>query len=178
MNGATPGAGEPVPNEEAKGVRDAALSRRSLLAGAAGVVGGALVASMPGVVAGQGAGASAPVSPVPAADPTSMLGLPTSAVGARAPFESPARTPVGQVTGSSRSPLRELTGTITPSDLHFERHHAGVPTLDPATHRLLIHGMVDRPTTFTVDDIKRFPQVTRVHFIECSGNGRATFRDP
>jgi len=178
MNGATPGTGQPVPNEEANGVRDAAVSRRSLLAGAAGVVGGALVASMPGVVTGQGAGASASVAPVPAADPTSMLGLPTSAVGARAPFESPARTPVGQVTGSSRSPLRELTGTITPSDLHFERHHAGVPTLDSATHRLLIHGMVDRPTTFTVDDIKRFPQVTRMHFIECSGNGRATFRDP
>ena len=76
------------------------------------------------------------------------------------------------------TPLQTLTGTITPSDLHFERHHAGVPAIDPATHRLVIHGLVDRPLSFSVDDIKRFPQVTRVHFVECSGNGRAAWVNP
>jgi sulfane dehydrogenase subunit SoxC len=76
------------------------------------------------------------------------------------------------------TPLQALTGTITPSDLHFERHHAGVPTIDPATHRLVIHGLVDRPLSFSVDDIKRFPQVSRVHFVECSGNGRAAWLNP
>jgi sulfane dehydrogenase subunit SoxC len=86
--------------------------------------------------------------------------------------------PNGELTGHSSTPLEALTGTITPADLHFERHHAGVPAIDPARHRLLVHGLVERPLEFTVDELKRFPQVTRIHFIECSGNGRAAFRDP
>ncbi len=61
-------------------------------------------------------------------------------------------------------------GTITPSDLHFERHHGGVPTVDPKTYSLLIHGMVERPMMFTLADLKRFPAATRVCFLECSGN--------
>jgi sulfane dehydrogenase subunit SoxC len=73
--------------------------------------------------------------------------------------------------GSSRTPLQDLYGTITPSSLHFERHHAGVPVIDPAQHRLLIHGLVDQPLSFSMDDLKRLPSVTRPHFIECSGNG-------
>jgi sulfane dehydrogenase subunit SoxC len=74
--------------------------------------------------------------------------------------------------------LQHLTGTITPSDLHFERHHAGVPAIDPAAHDLLIHGLVDRPLRFSVEDLKRFPPVSRVHFVECSGNGRAAWLTP
>jgi sulfane dehydrogenase subunit SoxC len=85
---------------------------------------------------------------------------------------------VGTTVGGSYTPLQDLTGTITPSDLHFERHHAGVPALDPATHRLTIHGLVDRPLTLSVDDIKRFPQEVHTHFVECAGNGRPAFRDP
>lgn len=164
------------------------LSRRTLLAGAAGAVGGAIAVAMPVAAFGQGGGGisaaqSTPPSAPPAATPAggapaSLLGTPTTPQGARAADVSPSRVPVGQVTGSSRAPLRELTGTITPSDLHFERHHAGVPALDAATHRLLIHGLVDRPTEFTVEEIRRFPQVTRTYFIECSGNGRAAFKDP
>jgi len=107
------------------------------------------------------------------------MGTPTSAVGVRSPFAAPTgRSPVGNPVGSSMTPLQTLTGTITPSDLHFERHHAGVPTIDPAAHRLVIHGLVDRPLSFSVDDIKRFPQVTRVYFVECSGNGRAAWVNP
>jgi sulfane dehydrogenase subunit SoxC len=97
-------------------------------------------------------------------------------VGARAKTVHATRTPTGQVTGSSLTPLQDLSGTITPSDLHFERHHAGVPSIDPARHTLLIHGLVDRPMVFSLDEIKRFPQVTRVHFIECSGNGEVAWR--
>ncbi|MFN0098152.1 MAG: sulfite dehydrogenase, partial [Gemmatimonadaceae bacterium] len=84
----------------------------------------------------------------------------------------------GETVGSSYTPLQDLTGPITPSDLHFERHHAGIPIIDPAKHRLMIHGLVDRPLTLTVDELKRFPQVTRTYFIECSGNGRSAFRTP
>ena len=77
---------------------------------------------------------------------------------------------------SSGTPLQDLHGIITPNGLHYERHHAGVPTVDPAEHRLLIHGLVDRPLIFTIDDILRFPSVSRVHFLECSGN-TPEFRD-
>jgi sulfane dehydrogenase subunit SoxC len=71
---------------------------------------------------------------------------------------------------SSGTPLQDLHGIITPNGLHYERHHAGVPMVDPELHRLLIHGLVDRPLIFTMDDIMRFPSVSRTHFLECSGN--------
>lgn len=72
---------------------------------------------------------------------------------------------------NSKAPLNKLVGTITPSDLHYERNHAGVPNLDPENHRLLIHGMVDKPLILSVDDITAMPSVSRIHFIECTGNG-------
>jgi sulfane dehydrogenase subunit SoxC len=72
---------------------------------------------------------------------------------------------------NSKTPLGQLVGSITPSDLHYERSHAGVPDLDPAKHRLLIHGMVQKPLVLTVDDLEAMPSVSRVHFIECTGNG-------
>jgi sulfane dehydrogenase subunit SoxC len=68
------------------------------------------------------------------------------------------------------TPLQNLFGIITPSGLHFERHHAGVPLVDPHQHRLMVHGMVARPRIFTMDDITRFPSVSRIHFIECGAN--------
>ncbi len=73
-------------------------------------------------------------------------------------------------TGTSRTPLQLLEGTITPAGLHFERHHNGVPDIDPAQHELLIHGMVERPLAFSVDALMRYPMETHIRFIECSGN--------
>ena len=70
----------------------------------------------------------------------------------------------------SLTPLQDLHGTITPSGLHFERHHAGIPVIAPQQHELLIHGMVDRALKFGLEDLKRFPAITRTCFIECSGN--------
>ena len=75
------------------------------------------------------------------------------------------------------TPLERLSGIVTPSDLHFERHHAGVPTIDPNQYELLIHGLVDRPLKFGLRDLKRFPSVSRFHFIECAGNGYMTSFD-
>lgn len=70
----------------------------------------------------------------------------------------------------SLTPLQDLHGIVTPNGLHYERHHAGVPAIDPSMHRLIIHGLVDRPMIFTMSEIMRFPQVSRLHFLECSGN--------
>ncbi len=72
---------------------------------------------------------------------------------------------------NSKTPLDKLVGVITPSDLHYERSHSGVPSLDPAKHRLMIHGLAKRPLVLTVDDLKAMPSVSRIAFIECSGNG-------
>jgi sulfane dehydrogenase subunit SoxC len=157
------------------------LSRRSLIAGAAVAGAGVLLDNLP-VDAQQKAAApqspTPPAAPVVLADPSKAPGAPTTAVGERSPFVSPKRAPVGDITGTSFTPLQDLTGTITPSDLHFTRIHAGVPTIDPQKHTLLIHGMVDRPLEFTLADLKRYPAATRMAFIECAGNGRAAYRTP
>jgi sulfane dehydrogenase subunit SoxC len=71
----------------------------------------------------------------------------------------------------SMTPLQYQLGVTTPNGLIFERHHAGTPDIDPATHKLVIHGMVRQPLVFTMDDLMRYPAVSRFHFHECSGNG-------
>ena len=78
--------------------------------------------------------------------------------------------------GASRAPLESLEGMITPSGLHFERHHSGVPDIDPDKHRLLLHGLVKRPLVFTVDALLRYPMVSRIHFLECSGNSQLLYQ--
>jgi len=82
-------------------------------------------------------------------------------------FTRQSRTPE---TGSSFTPLADSVGTLTPSSLHYERHHSGIPDIDPAKHRLVIHGMVDRPVSFSVADIRRLPSITRIMVLECGGN--------
>lgn len=71
----------------------------------------------------------------------------------------------------SFTPLDRLTGIITPNGLVFERHHAGIPDIDPDQHRLAIHGLVERPLVMTMDDILRLPAVSQIRFLECAGNG-------
>ena len=84
--------------------------------------------------------------------------------------ESPGltRTPHSSV---AFTPLQNLFGIITPSGLHFERHHAGVPDIDPHQHRLMIHGLVRaiRASSRWTTSL-RFPSVSRIHFIECGAN--------
>lgn len=72
---------------------------------------------------------------------------------------------------SARTPLGESMGIITPTSLHFTtQHFYGIPDINPAEHKLMIHGLVDRPLVFTIDELKRFPSVSRIHFLECVGN--------
>ncbi len=101
------------------------------------------------------------------------LGASRRAYGERSPLETSGRLFVASATpgtGASRTPLQDTVGIITPSSLHFERHHAGVPALDASTHRLVLHGLVERPLAFTIADLKRLPSISRIHFIECAGN--------
>jgi sulfane dehydrogenase subunit SoxC len=98
-----------------------------------------------------------------------------SAYGQPSRFEAGVQRVVGGTpgvvgSGVSLTPFERLHGTITPNSLHFERHHSGVPDIDPAGHKLLIHGLVRRPLTFTMDALMRYPTVTRIQFLECSGN--------
>ena len=92
-------------------------------------------------------------------------GQPSPFAGAKRWSRAPDAT-----ASSSNTPLADTEGIVTPSGLHFERHHTGVPGIDPDTHRLTIHGLVDRPLVFSMDDLVRMPSVSRFHFIECSGN--------
>jgi sulfane dehydrogenase subunit SoxC len=115
----------------------------------------------------QVSGSSRPVAPD---DTTKVLGSHwSSELGKRSPYEALKRVP-SRTLSSSETPLQDLHGTITPADLHFERHHAGVPFIDPEKHKLVIHGMVKRPMTFSVSDLLRLPAVSRICFLECSGN--------
>jgi sulfane dehydrogenase subunit SoxC len=73
------------------------------------------------------------------------------------------------------TPVQSLIGIITPAALHYHNTHGyPPPDIDPQQHRLLIHGMVDRPMIFTMEDIYRLPSVTRTHFLECNANGFTT----
>lgn len=144
-------------------------SRRRFLALGAGVVG--LAAHSPASLAQV-----LPTGP-------SELGSPRREYGERSPFETSKRNfNLGSATpgtGGSKTPLQDTFGIITPSALHFERHHAGVPTIDPARHELLLHGLVERPLVFSLEDLKRLPSVSRIYFIECAGNsGREHYGRP
>jgi sulfane dehydrogenase subunit SoxC len=163
---------------------DSRLTRRTLLmaAGAAGgaALVGAELATSPHLTAAQDATPEASPVAADALPPnvppwTTQWGPLPSEYGSRSPFEDGVvRDPSST---SSRTPLADLHGIITPNSLFFERHHAGVPQIDPGEHRLIIHGMVDRPVIFTLDDIKRFPATSAIHFHECSGNTGSEYKE-
>src|SRR6187397_1370855 len=102
------------------------------------------------------------------------------AYGVRSKYVTSVRIPHGNrpspdtfgLTFHVASPLQDQVGVITPSSLHYYATTRGafLPDIDPREHTLMIHGLVDRPLTFTMEDLKRLPSVTRLHFIECAGN--------
>ena len=143
--------------------------RRSFITRGAAIAGS--LAAAPGAHA-------AVTEPLADAPWTRTLGAPilASPYGVPARYESnvvrrqsPGLTRTAQ-SSVSFTPLQSLFGIITPSGLHYERHHAGVPDVVPDQHRLLIHGLVRAPRLYTIDDIVRFPSVSRIHFIECGAN--------
>lgn len=76
------------------------------------------------------------------------------------------------------TPLEKMQGILTPNGLHFGSHHFGIPDIDPARHEFIIHGLVDRPQKFTLEKLLRYPMVSKIRFIECSGNTAANALSP
>jgi len=156
----------------------APLGRRSFLGLGAALTGGLALGTR------TGRAESPPASPP--ADPPWSQSLGPGVVDR--PYGRPADTEAGVIrrnvpwltagteSSVSFSPLQDLHGIITPNGLFFERHHAGRPDVDPDQHRLMIHGLVDRPLILTMKDIVRFPSVSRIHFIECPANGGMEWR--
>ena len=145
------------------------ISRRKMLTSTATMAAGGAIA----------AGLRSPASAMPPDVPDSMrsLGQPilSPPYGVPSKFEKNVvrRLREARATDTeafSVTPLQNLHGIITPNGLVFERHHAGVPEIAPAEHRLLVHGLVDRPLIFSMDDLLRFRSVSKIYFLECSGN--------
>lgn len=157
--------------------------RRNLLLTAGAVFG--VAGFLPGSV--KAATNSAPPGAVRynvADDPTKEPGRPLledGGYGSRSQFEAEVRIKADNptdITSWTFSPLPSQIGNLTPSGLHFERHHGGIPTIDPNHHTLVVHGLVDAAKKFTVPDLKRMPSVSRKHFIECSGNTLTEWAKP
>ncbi len=151
--------------------------RRRFLRRGAAIAGGAIAA---GGMASAARGAPLPIPPS-----AQEMGRPIepAAYGMPSKFEKDVarrRTDVLKNRQNwsdwSMTPLQDQLGIITPNGLMYERHHAGTPDIDPAQHKLVIHGMVRQPLVFSMESLMRYPAVSKFHFMECSGNGLTEWR--
>jgi sulfane dehydrogenase subunit SoxC len=156
----------PVPAEPVAG--NGILNRRIFLEGA--LIAGATGAGL----------ASAAAEPLPVQPWMKMPGADFAPYGQPSQFESkvvravaPPTNPATRGIGTARTPLHLLDGMLTPSGLHFERSHSGIPNIDPDQHRLVIHGLVKQPLVFTLEALSRYPMTSRIAFVECAGNSGA-----
>ena len=152
-------------------------ARREFLKGGAALASGLTI----GAVAPAAAqGPASPTSPAPSSPPMIRGTNEQIPYGDRSKYVTSVRIPHGGrpspdsfgLTFHVATPLQDSVGVITPSSLHYYATTRGsfLPDINPREHSLMIHGLVDRSLTFTMDDLKRLPSVTRLHFIECAGN--------
>ena len=153
-------------------------SRRELLKGGAALAGGFTLGAVAPALGQTPASGQAPAHDHPMIKGSKEL----IAYGERSRFVTSVRIahPIGGRPSPDAfgkvfhvaSPLQDSVGVITPSSLHYVATTRGsfMPDIDPKQHTLMIHGLVDRPLTFSMEDLKRLPSVTRLHFIECAGN--------
>jgi sulfane dehydrogenase subunit SoxC len=153
-------------------------SRRELLKGGAALAGGFTLGAVAPALGQTPASGQAPAHDHPMIKGSKEL----IAYGERSRFVTSVRIahPIGGRPSPDAfgkvfhvaTPLQDSVGVITPSSLHYVATTRGsfMPDIDPKQHTLMIHGLVDRPLTFTMEDLKRLPSVTRLHFIECAGN--------
>jgi sulfane dehydrogenase subunit SoxC len=138
-----------------------------------------------GLALGAGAALAGRASQSPAEEPPPWMkspGEPFTNYGRPSPHEKAAIRWISANSGApgngiSWTPLHKLEGIVTPNGLHFERHHNGVPQIDPHRHRLLIHGLVESALTFGIEDLLRYPMVSRLCFVECGGNSNAGWHE-
>ena len=155
-----------------------ATNRRKLFAGGGFIAMVGMTAMLPRAAAAKAPPGAVeyPVQVDSTKEPGRMMGA-DGGYGSRSQFETAVRW-INPPHTAGFSPLQSLYGTITPTGLHYERHHAGIPNIDPSQHRLIIHGMVDRPMKYALDDLKRFPTVSRTYFLECSGTTGSEIMKP
>jgi sulfane dehydrogenase subunit SoxC len=160
-------------------IRRISSRRHFMAAAAAGLVGAGVLPKIVHAAVPPGA-----VDRYAPADPSKVPGTPTGddgGYGSRSQFETEVRwrfpTPTKE-SSWTMTPLGGSMGIITPSGLHYERHHSGIATIDPAKHVLYVHGMVERPKKYSMADIKRMPSISRTHMMECSGNGLTEWTKP
>jgi sulfane dehydrogenase subunit SoxC len=136
------------------------------------------------------AGVASAVSParggtppdVPAWTKSLGPGVVANPYGSPSPFEAHVQRrtvdwlTADRIASISFTPLADLKGIITPSGVVFERYHAGLPAVDPNVHRLMIHGLVERPIILSMEDLMRFPSVSMIRFLECPANGGMEWR--
>jgi sulfane dehydrogenase subunit SoxC len=148
--------------------RRAFLKKGAALAGlAAFTTGRALAGVTPGLIKGE---KDTALGVLPAEPNIEDL-----VYGGRSSYEKTIAIPsigsLGSTGLRTLTPLQDSIGVITPAPLHYlVQGDMHIPNIDPSKHTLIIHGMVERPTVFTMDDLKRFPSVSRIHFLECTGN--------
>ena len=154
-------------------------SRRALLGRSAAALGAAGVAAM-----GSGRAAAQDLG-VPASNRSAGRPIPNHEYGMPSKFEAHVVRRRSDVLVNrqnfsdwSMTPLQSQLGTITPNGLIYERHHNGVPDINPDEHRLAIHGMVKQPLVFSMSDLMKYPSVTKFYFMECSGNGLTDWLKP
>ena len=157
-------------------------ARRRFLQGSVNVSAGAILGAGSSLTASETSTAEATPLPIPPSNKTLGRGVVSVPYGLPSKFEAEVLrrnvdwlTP-DQIASISFSPLQDLHGIITPAGLHFERYHAGAVDIDPETHLLAIHGMVDKPIKLTLKELKRLPSHTAVHFLECPANGAMEWR--
>lgn len=157
------------------------LNRRRFL-GAAGLAGAGAVLSAIPAVAEEAAKPDPLITEVQDWQRYLGDGVDKKPYGVPSKFEKNViRRDVSWLTASAESsvnftPLHDLDGIITPSGLCFERHHSGVAEINPADHRLMINGLVDKPLVFTMEDIRRMPRVNKIYFLECAANSGMEWR--
>lgn len=168
------------------------LDRRVLLRRGLALASASMAAPLAGHAADTPPAEVAPGAPAAAPDPLADTlgrppwmrepGAPFSPYGQPSPHERRTirRIAANRVlpgNGIAMTPIEELEGFVTPNGLHFERHHNGVPAIDPTRHRLMIHGRVRQPLSFGIEELLRYPRRSHLGFIECGGNSNALWHD-
>ena len=166
------------------GMRPIDLGRRKLLFSLAAATTASSIIARPALAEREEAPPGAKLYDVPN-DATKVPGrgvFSDGGYGTRSQFETEIRQKAANrpfdTTSWTFTPLASMIGNLTPSGLHFERHHGGIPTIDPLRHLLYIHGIVDVAKTFTISELKNLPSITRKYFIECSGNTLGEWSKP